>query len=52
VTTNIDLDWTGEFHPSGGNLAFVDGHAEWSETKELNSLIQRQPIATNRLCVP
>ena len=52
VTTNVDLNWTGELHPKGGNLAFVDGHVEWSRENELNSLIQKQPVATNRFCIP
>jgi prepilin-type processing-associated H-X9-DG protein/prepilin-type N-terminal cleavage/methylation domain-containing protein len=52
VTTNVDLNWTGELHPKGGNLAFLDGHVEWSKIDTLNSLIQLQPLATNRLCVP
>lgn len=52
VTTNTDLNWSGELHPHGGNLAFIDGHAEWIKTNELNSLIQRQPFATNHIVVP
>lgn len=52
VTTNGDLSWTGELHSKGGNLAFVDGHVEWSKENELNSLIQKQPAATNRFCIP
>ncbi len=52
VTTNIDLNWTGELHPKGGNLAFLDGHVEWSRTNTLNSLIRQQPLTTNRFCIP
>lgn len=52
VSTNVDLDWTGEFHPKGGNMAFVDGHVEWSRLGKFNSLVQSQPLATNRLCIP
>lgn len=52
VSTNIDIDWTGEFHPKGGNIAFVDGHVEWSRLGAFKSLIQSQPLATNRLCIP
>jgi prepilin-type processing-associated H-X9-DG protein len=52
ATTNVDLNWTGEFHPKGGNLAFADGHAEWSKIDTLNALIRQQPLATNRLCIP
>jgi prepilin-type processing-associated H-X9-DG protein len=52
VTTNVDLNWSGKLHPRGGNLAFADGHVEWSRTNELNSVVQRQPVVTNRLCIP
>lgn len=52
VTTNLDLNWTGEFHLNGGNLAFADGHVEWSKTNELNSWVQRQPLAANRFSIP
>ena len=52
VTTNVNMNWTNEFHPKGGNVAFVDGHVEWNKMGELNSLFARQPVATNRLCIP
>ena len=52
VTTNADLNWTGELHPQGGNVAFLDGRVEWNKIDTLNSLFQHQPLATNRLCVP
>jgi len=52
VTTNTDINWTGEFHPHGGNLSFADGHVEWCKEGNLNSWIARQPAATNRLCIP
>jgi len=52
VTTNINLRWTEEIHPKGGNLAFADGHAEWCQSANLNNFIRQQPIATNRLSIP
>ena len=52
LTTNLNLNWSGELHLHGGNLAFADGHVEWSKTNELNSIVHRQPLAANRLCVP
>jgi prepilin-type processing-associated H-X9-DG protein len=52
LTTNLNLNWSRELHLRGGNLAFADGHVEWSKTNELNSIVRRQPLAINRLCVP
>lgn len=52
VSTNANLNWTDEIHRKGGNLAFVDGHVEWSKVDSLNSFIQKQPFATNRFCIP
>jgi prepilin-type processing-associated H-X9-DG protein len=52
ITTNLDVSWTRDFHSSGGNLAFADGHAEWVKTNRLNSVFQQQPFAMNWLCVP
>lgn len=52
VSTNSNLNWTDEIHRKGGNLAFVDGHVEWSKIDTLNSWIQKQPLATNRFCIP
>jgi len=52
VATNVDLNWSGELHLRGGNLAFADGHVEWSKTNELNSVIQHQLLATNHIVVP
>jgi len=52
ASTNSNLNWTDEIHRKGGNLAFVDGHVEWSKTDSLNSYIQKQSLPTNRLCVP
>lgn len=52
LTTNLNMSWTPNLHAKHGNLAFVDGHVEISTKETLNSYIQQQPLATNRLCVP
>ena len=52
VTTNLNLSWTREIHSMGGNIAFADGHAEWVRTNQLNSIVQRQLLATNHIVVP
>jgi len=52
LTTNLDMNWTHEIHPSYGILAFADGHVERVKTNRLSSYIVNQPLATNRLCVP
>lgn len=52
LTTSRDMNWTRELHPYGGNIAFADGHVEVCRRNDLNSLVQRQSIATNRLLVP
>lgn len=52
LTTNRDMNWTRELHASGGFLAFADGHVEFCRKNDLNAVVQRQSIATNRLLVP
>jgi len=52
LTTNSNVSWTPNFHASGGSLAFADGHGEFGRNDNLNSIVQNQPLATNRLCVP
>jgi prepilin-type processing-associated H-X9-DG protein len=52
ITANLDMSWTREIHSKGGNLAFADGHVEWVWTNNLNPMVQHQPLATNRPCVP
>ena len=52
LTTNLDADWTRELHRIGGNIAFADGHVEFSRTTNLNQLVQRQSISTNHLLIP
>jgi len=52
VTTNYTvLGWKGG-HPARGMLAFVDGHVEANQMKQITSVFQRQSIATNRLVIP
>jgi hypothetical protein len=51
LTTNVYMTWTDDLHKKRGCLSFGDGHVEWLG-ENLNSIIQRQPLATNRLCVP
>jgi prepilin-type N-terminal cleavage/methylation domain-containing protein/prepilin-type processing-associated H-X9-DG protein len=52
LTTNSNVSWTPNFHAQGGCLAFVDGHVEFNKNNKLNTLIQNQPLATNRLSIP
>lgn len=52
LTTNLNMSWTPDLHLNKGNLAFADGHVEFSKTDNLNSTLQNQPFATNRFCVP
>ena len=52
MTTNLDMSWTREIHSVGGNLAFADGHVEWTGKDRLNTVVQSQPIATNHILVP
>jgi prepilin-type processing-associated H-X9-DG protein len=55
LTSNTVVSWTSELHKQsqrpGGNIVFVDGHAEWRHTN-LASLIQSQGLTTNRLAMP
>jgi len=52
VTSDINMDWSEDLHPRGGNLAFADGHVEGNKTHGLNSVFTNQPTGTNRLAVP
>jgi prepilin-type N-terminal cleavage/methylation domain-containing protein len=52
LATNLEMSWTRELHLGGGCLAFEDGHIEFVRTNNLNSFVQQQRLATNRLCVP
>ena len=51
LTTNVYMWWTDSLHKRRGCLGFADGHAQLVGTN-LNSIIQNQPLAINRLCVP
>jgi prepilin-type N-terminal cleavage/methylation domain-containing protein/prepilin-type processing-associated H-X9-DG protein len=52
LTTNLNLNWSGELHLHGGNLAFADGHVEWNRTGGFKAIIQEQPLTTNRFAIP
>jgi prepilin-type processing-associated H-X9-DG protein len=52
LTTNLNMSWNPDLHGGGGNVAFADGHAEFNNRGALNSIVQQQPLATNRLSVP
>ena len=55
VTTNTAVSWTKELHYSGkllgGNLAFADGHVQYTR-ESLQRIIRQQPQATNRFLIP
>ncbi|MDR3377280.1 MAG: prepilin-type N-terminal cleavage/methylation domain-containing protein [Verrucomicrobiae bacterium] len=52
LTTNVygRMRWADSLHKRRGCLVFEDGHA--AVNINLNAVIQDQPLATNRLCVP
>jgi len=52
LTTNLEMNWTHEWHMSFGILLFADGHVDWVGTNNLDSFVRNQPLATNRLAVP
>ena len=52
LTTNSNVGWISKYHVSGGYLTFADGHTQFSRIDNLDSFIQNQPLATNRLCIP
>jgi prepilin-type N-terminal cleavage/methylation domain-containing protein/prepilin-type processing-associated H-X9-DG protein len=52
LSTDMDAGWTPEMHPGGGVLGFADGHVEFCRITNLNFIIQRQGLATNRFSVP
>jgi len=56
-STNLTMNWTHELHDNVKNstfgcFSFADGHAERIMDKGLNSIFQREGLATNRLCIP
>jgi prepilin-type N-terminal cleavage/methylation domain-containing protein len=55
----LTMDWSRELHPIGspsylseGILSFADGHVERVMGADLNSVFQREGLATNHLAVP
>jgi len=52
LPSNSNLSWTSGFHAQGGSLAFADGHVEFSHDDRLHSILQSQPLGTNRFCIP
>ncbi len=52
LNRNLKMSWTSELHSFHGCIAFADGYVEFSRNDNLNSIVQNQPLATNRLCVP
>jgi prepilin-type N-terminal cleavage/methylation domain-containing protein len=56
-STNLALNWTRELHGKAQNsplgvLSFGDGHAQAVQNKQLDSLFQNQPLATDHLIIP
>ena len=55
-STNSMMNWTRELHGNLQNamgvLSFADGHVEQIKGPDLNSIFQREHLATNRLCIP
>ena len=49
---NMNVAWTPKFHHGGGALGIADGHAEFCRSINLDSILQRQGLATNRFSVP
>jgi prepilin-type N-terminal cleavage/methylation domain-containing protein len=55
-TTNVALAWADGLHKFQnkpvGICSFGDGHVQTVRGDQLNSFLQKQPLATNRFCVP
>ena len=55
-SANLELKWSGGFHgdhsKGWGYFSFADGHAVYIGAEELNLILQKQPLATNRFCFP
>lgn len=49
--TNSPVGWTKSIHNGKGNLLFVDGHTEQSDTQLLQASLRRT-AATNRVLIP
>jgi prepilin-type processing-associated H-X9-DG protein len=52
LTTNLKMSWTPSLHKGGGNVLWSDGSVQQTTSYGWPSLIQSQPLATNRLLVP
>jgi len=52
LTTNLHMTWTPDIHKGGGNVLWSDGSVQQTASAGLRSLIQSQPLATNRLLIP
>lgn len=52
LTTNLKMSWAPHAHNGGGNLLYSDGSVQQTTSRDLNPLIQGQPLATNRLLIP
>ena len=55
-TSSMILKWADGFHLSNkkpwGGFSFADGHVQFIRQADLNSILQKQPLVTNRLCIP
>jgi prepilin-type processing-associated H-X9-DG protein len=52
LTTNTPPEWTKELHGGKGNILFVDGHVERTDTATLRKHVATTGFATNRLAMP
>ena len=52
LTKNTAPGWTKELHDSKGNILFVDGHVEGTDTATLRKRVATTGFATNRLATP
>jgi prepilin-type processing-associated H-X9-DG protein len=52
LTTNLHVSWTPSIHKGGGNLLWSDGSVQQTTSYGWPSIIQSQPLVTNRLLIP
>ena len=54
--SNLKLQWSDGYHLGYGKplgyFSFADGHAQSVRQKDLNLILRKQPLATNRFCIP
>lgn len=43
LSARAQLDWSPDIHKRGGNIAFLDGHAEFVKTQRLTEAFSNQP---------